>query len=283
MIRYIAAFALMASALPAMGQVTPINPRQNAVRVTFTGVVTNDVTDSISIRQPDGTFAPYAGPVPDYPYSKGDSVTISFDTITPNRNDPLYSAQGAVDGIYRFNVTSPSTGFSSGIGFTNRMDVSGPIDQEQVPFLLRGITLVYDANTDNYTLDFPTGSWTSGYYDAPSYDYNAATGQLTAADACVGVQCESADLLLRGTATAVTLSNGFGRGIPIGGTDASGAPGLMGYLGSLSLSGSFNFGTFGGGSTGGGPIDVPEPGTLFFFGGGVAALAARRRKAKLAA
>jgi hypothetical protein len=276
MVKYISALALMVASLPVAAQVTQISPTQNAVRVTFTGVVTNDVTDAISIRQPDGSFAAYTGPVPDYPYSRGDIVTISFDTTTP-RNP----ASGSVDGLYRYNITSPATGFSGGPGFTNRADVSGPIAQEQVPFLLRGITLVYDANTDNYTLDFPTGDWTSGYYDAPSYDYSAATGQLTPADACVGVQCESADLLLRGTATAVTLSNGFGRGIPIGGTDASGGPGLMGYLSSLSLSGSFNFGTYGGSS--GGPIDVPEPATLFLFGGGVAAVAARRRRPRKAA
>jgi hypothetical protein len=131
------AFILLAtaavSAAPASAQVTPLNPTTNAVRVTFTGTVTNDVTNTIRIRQPDGSSIPYTGPVPDYPYKKGDQVTISFDTVLPNRNfyaSPSYTGQQAADGIYRVAVTSPFSGSASNLGSTKGIDVSGVSDRK---------------------------------------------------------------------------------------------------------------------------------------------------------
>jgi hypothetical protein len=102
--------ASLAMASPVLAQVTPTGPTSNRLNVTFTGTVTNDVTNAIRIRQPDGSTTLYQGPVPEYPYQRGDTVTIGFATDVPNRNfynSPAYTGQIAADGIYRIAVTSP--------------------------------------------------------------------------------------------------------------------------------------------------------------------------------
>ncbi len=275
--------ASMITATPVAAQVIPTGPTTNRLNVTFTGTVTNDVTNQIRIRQPNGTTALYQGPVPEYPYRQGDTVSISFQTDVPNRNfynSPAYTGQVSADGLYRIRVTSPGTGSSSGPGFTNRLDVSGPITQESVPLRLSGLTLVYDSDADTYSLELPTGTWFASSFDAPSYSYDARTGALISSPtACTGVQCEDAGLVIRGTQDSVTINDGFGRGIPIGGTDSTGAPSLLGFLDGLNLSGVFNFPIFGsGGGGGGGPIDVPEPSMILLFGGAAGAVIRRRRK-----
>jgi hypothetical protein len=267
----------------AAAQVTPTGPSSNRLNVVFTGTVTNDVTNAIRIRQPDGTTSLYQGPVPEFPYQRGDTVKISFATDVPNRNfysSPAYTGQVAADGIYRIAVTSPVTGTPpSRPGYTGAVDISGPISTESRlgagPVALRGLTIVYDSNADTYSLELPTGGWLLAPLDSPTYTYDANTGTLTPrSNACIGPQCESSGIILRGTADGATIGQFSGQGIPI--ANAS-EPTVAGFMDAIGLSGMFNFPIFGRGG-GGGPIDVPEPSMLLLFGAGAAAVIRRRRK-----
>jgi hypothetical protein len=278
---------------PAAAQVQAIGPTQNRLNVTFTGTVTNDVINTIRIRQPDGTTTRYSGPVPEYPYQRGDTVQISFETVAPNRNfynSPAYTGQIAADGIYRIQVTSPISGISGTPGYTNDVDVSGPIGVEgragAGPIALRGITLVYDSNADTYSLELASNGWSVSPLDAPTYTYDATTGILVPrSSACIGPQCESSNIVARGDANNVTIGVPFSNGgnpansIPIAN---SREPTVAGFFDAINLSGAFNFSIFGSSSGGGGPVDVPEPSTVLLFGAGAAAVMCRRRK-KLAA
>jgi len=269
---------------PVAAQVIPTGPTSNRLNVTFTGTVTNDVTNAIRIRQPDGSTTLYNGPIPEYPYQRGDTVSISFATNVPNRNfysSPAYTGQIAADGIYRIAVTSPATGDPVRPGFTNAVDVSGPVSVETRPgagpFALRGQTIVYDSNADTYSLELPTGGWLLAPLDAPTYTYDAQTGALVPrSSACIGPQCESSGIILRGTADGATIGLSNGSGIPIAN---AAEPTVAGFFDAIGLSGMFNLPIFGSGNGGGGPIDVPEPSMLLLFGGGAALVIRRRRKA----
>ncbi len=274
--------AILAFATPSSAQITPNSPTSNLLRISFTGTVTNDVDNTIRIRQPNGTTIPFTGPVPEYPYQQGDRVAISFVTQVPNRDfysSPLYTGQVAADGIYRINVTSPATGTPGTLGYANTADISGPIGVENrggPPLSIRGVTIVYDAVGDLYSLELGSGGWSLANLDVPSYTYDGTTGTVVARNnACIGVQCESANILLTGNATAATIGSPFGQNIGIGTTAE---PSFGGFFDAIGLSGSFNLPIFGGSSTGG-PVDVPEPSMLLLFGGGAALVIRRRRKA----
>lgn len=276
-----AIMASFATAGAASAQVLPIGPTANQLKVTFTGTVTNNVTDSITIRQPDGTSIPYTGPVPDYPYQKGDQVAISFVTTVPNKayyESAQYTGQVAADGIYRINVTSPASGTPGSAGFTPTLDVSGPAGVEGTggPMWLRGLTIVYDANKDSYSLDMGSTGWQALPITMPSYTYDPVSGALVSRpNACFSVQCEESGILIRGTADSVSIGDGFGRGIAIG---SATEPTTIGWMSALNLSGLFNFAMWNGGSTGGGSTDVPAPGMMILFGAGAMALLQRRRR-----
>ncbi len=270
----------------ATAQVVPTGPTANRLNVVFTGTVTNDVTNAIRIRQPDGSTTLYQGPVPEYPYRRGDTVSIAFATNVPNRayySSPAYTGQIAADGIYRIAVTSPASGTAGSPGNTGAVDISGPIGIEgrpgAGPFVLRGLTIVYDSNADTYSLEVDSSGWRLGGLDVPTYTYDAHTGALIPrSNACIGPQCESAGVILRGDATSATIGAFAQPGIPI--ANAS-EPTIGGFLDAIGLSGMFNLPIFGGsngGGSGGGPIDVPEPSMLLLFGGATAALVRRRRR-----
>jgi PEP-CTERM motif len=272
--------AFVTTAAPAAAQSAP---QSRTITVTFFGTVTNDVTKSIRIRQADGSYVPFTGAVPDYPYKVGDSVTISFNAVVPTR--AAYEAGGALanaasaDGIYRISVRNPfyaSGGGPLGIGNSTIADPSGPINPVDTfgqPTNTR-MTLVYDAIADSYSIDFTNGQFTSGAYSGPSYLYDAATQTLTP---CTGSACGNGGFSISGNANQLATSN-----IGITGTAAGNGPqsGPGTGLFNLLFSGSWNLPSY---NAGGGPIDVPEPATMILFAGGAAAVVRRRRRALRAA
>jgi hypothetical protein len=244
----------------AQAQVGP--PQIKNLTVQYNGVITNDVADTIMIRQPDGSFARYTGTVPDYAYKKGDAVTISFSTNVPT--GAYYNANNvpkSVDGIYRFAVQGPNgngTGFGVGRGF----DISGPLSPS-VDFGAGGLTIVFDSNADTYSLEFPNGAFAFGYFSGPSYQYDANTGALLPSRNCFSASCTDG-ATVRGNATDVTLRS------PVG---TSAQPGDAGNF-SLGFKGSWNLSTYS-------ATQVPEPASIAIFAGGLAILSRARRKRTL--
>jgi hypothetical protein len=261
----------------------PAIAQTRTIPVTFSGVVANDVGSSIRIRQPNGTFAAFNGPVPAYPYNKGDAVTISFNATVPTRDfytSPAYQGQVAADGIYRIGITGPNNfGDSTGIGRGSNYDVSGPINPGLnfgQPIGSNGLTIVYDSNADSYSIEFPTDRWTAGTFDAPGYVYDSATNSLASASStCVAaLGCRDlgdAGLTLTGNAAGISTGN-----IRIGDLTRATA-GLF----NVDFTGSWNLPIFGS-SSGGTPTDVPEPSIVLIFAGATAGLALRRRKRRVA-
>lgn len=253
--------------------------QSRTIPVTFTGYVANNVTDEIRIRMPDGSYAPFSGAVPDYPYRQGDPVTISFNAIVPTA--AAYQAGGALqnaaaaDGIYRISVRNPfysGGGGPFGIGNSTIANPSGPIDRVDTfgqPTNTR-MTIVYDAIADSYSIDFSNGQFASGSYSGPSYVFDSATQTLTS---CTGSACDNGGFAISGNANQLSTSN-----IGITGTTPGNGPqsGPGAGLFSLLFSGSWNLASY----DAGGPIDVPEPSTMLLFGGGAAFLVRRRRAAQ---
>ncbi len=261
MIRATLAVLVLAVTTPALAQA----PQSRPLTVTFSGVVTSDVSDSISIRQPDGSFTPYRGAVPEYAYRRGDAVSISFTTNVPTStyyaNNP--QVPRASDGIYRFVVSSPF-GNGNGFGVTRNFDVSGPLAPSGFGYGISGITLVYDSNTESYSIEFPRGSYGVGPLTGPAYRYDAGTGSLiTTPDNCFFAGCEG-DANLIGDATSVRINS------PVG---SATEPGRAGFF-DLLFNGSWNLPV----NTGGGPTPVPEPGSMLLFAAGTAWLVQRARK-----
>lgn len=256
----LAGLALIAGATGAQAQVEP--PQVKTITVQYSGVVTNDVADTIMIRQPDGTLAHYTGTVPDYAYKKGDAVTISFNTNVPTK--AFYDAHNvppSVDGIYRFAVQGPN-GNGNGFGVGRNFDISGPLSPS-VDFGAGGITIVFDSNADTYSLEFPNGAFALGYFSGPSYRYDANSGALLPSGNCFSASCTDG-ATVGGNATDVTLRS------PVG---TSAQPGNAGNF-SLAFNGAWNLPTYGGAT------QVPEPASIGIFAAGLAMLQrARRRRA----
>lgn len=277
----IAATAMGSLAVPAVA-IAQTAAQTRTIPVTFFGTVTNDVSGEIRIRQADGSYIPFTGAVPDYPYKQGDSVTISFNAVVPTR--AAYEAGGALanaasaDGIYRISVRNPfysGGGGPLGIGNSTIADPSGPInpiDTFGQPTNTR-MTLVYDAIADSYSIDFTNGQFQSGAYTGPSYLYDANTQTLTP---CTGNACGNNSFSISGNANQLTTSN-----IGITSTTAGNGPqsGPNTGLFSLIFSGAWNLPSY----NSGGPVDVPEPATVILFAGGAVAVMRRRRRALRAA
>ena len=284
-LKFAIAFAICAATTamvyaPAFAQTAQ---QSRTIPVTFTGYVANDVTDEIRIRMPDGSYAPFTGAVPDYPYRQGDPVTISFNAVVPTA--AAYAAGGALqnaasaDGIYRISVRNPYySGGSGPFGIGNSTiadDGAGPIrpiDTFGQPTNTR-MTLVYDAIADSYSIDFSNGSFLSSAHSGPSYVFDAATQTLSL---CQGPACgdpeQNARFTLAGNATQIAANNiGINGSAPGTGPQSGSRTGLFNLL----FSGSWNLPSYGSG-----PIDVPEPGSMILFGGGAAFLVRRRRLAK---
>lgn len=268
--------------LPAMAQDSPY---ERLIEVEFSGVVTGDASDSIRIRQPDGSFVPFTGPLPDYPYSKGDQITIGFTTTVPTgAYIDRFVGQPAVDGIYRIGVSSGSFATPFGIIGGAGLDPSGPIRPTQFvgqSLMTNGIIIVYDANKDSYSLDFGDNGWSAGTYDGPSFRYDPDNLTLSPSEtSCYGRGCNREGLggiRFRGDEKGFSATNISVIGPNLSGNDATQGSSLWGFF-DLVFAGEWNLPIFGN-SSGGGPVDVPAPSMLLLFGGGVAVLGWRRRKA----
>jgi PEP-CTERM motif len=266
------AATILLAAMPLSAQSAP---QARTIPVQFTGVVTNEISDTIKIRQPDGSLTTFTGPIPDYPYQKGDTVTISFNTQLPTKAYyDAYAGQQSADGIYKIRVQGRNSSTVPFFGGVRDVDISGPAQLSgQDGFGIRDFFLVFDSNADTYSLDFPTGEWTLGPVDFPTYSLDGASGQLTPRNSsCFGVQCESTGTGFRGNSSSASVNF-----IPI-----VKDPGLGEFVGgffNLSFAGAWNLPTFGNGSGGGDPVDVPEPASVLFFGAGAGLLGWRRRRA----
>jgi PEP-CTERM motif len=276
------------TATQALAQTAPVS---RTIPVIFSGVVTNDVTNEIKVRQPDGSVVLYTGPVPDYPYKLGDEVKISFNAIVPTQ--AFYAAGGpyqgqlAADGLYRINVggqLGSGSGFfpgPGGVGAITNPDVSGPItpNANTLATSVR-MTIVYDSNADSYSLEFPNGSWSMFNLNGPSYTYDQATGALASTTfACPGGVTFGCNENNPGGFTLIgTGTTAVARNVPIFTPDTPPPASFISGLFNLNFGGKWNLPTFGSG----GATQVPEPGMMLLFAGGVGALAARRRRAKKA-
>ncbi len=269
------------------------------ITVTFTGVVTNSATDTIRIRQSDGSFTNYTGPLPDFPYRDGEQVSISFNTVVPTAAYYDYIGQTAVDGIYRVELAGPNNATTSTFGRVQSVSLPGGTrvtDNSGQPFGIGGLSIVYNANSDSYSIDFgapsaynqpANGVGVIGLLDGPGLAYDPATQTLTRVNSsCVGgssVGCATGGpggYNFRLASDTVSSGN-----VAVFGPDPNGVGGpLSAILGlfDFGFTGSWNLPTYGAGSPGD-PVEVPEPSMLFLFGGGVLALAARRRRRAIAA
>lgn len=280
--RFVFWFAFAAAALcsiPAQAQTAPIS---RTIPVTFTGVVSSTAADTLLVRQPDGSFATFAGELPALPYLKGDPVTISFTATLPTRDyydSGVYRGQIAADGIYRITLTDPyySGGITpGGIGGSSVAEVSGPINSAlyfgQRPNTR--MTIVYDYNSDSYSIE-GSGNFLSAYYEGPGYLYDAASGKYVACKEGSSVPCvpsasyDPIRFALSGNADGTAISSGTSRVLSTDPTSGIGT-GFFSWL----FSGSWNLPQFGGATA------VPEPGMLGMFGGGFAVLVWRRRRRK---
>jgi len=260
----------------AAAQTVPIS---RTIPVTFTGVVSSSAADTLMVRQPDGSMTPYTGPLPDYPYARGDAVSISFNATLPTREfyDSVYTGQKATDGIYRITVSSPYYNGGTapgGIGNSSVADVFGPID----PALNSGqptntrMTIVYDYNTDSYAID-GSGSFFSGAYSAPGYFYDAVSGAfrlcgVSGQPSCLpGAGYDPILTALSGGADGTTVNLGNVRVLS---NDPS-SPAGTGFF-SLAFLGSWNLPQFGSAA------QVPEPEMLWLFGTAIATVGLRRRR-----
>jgi hypothetical protein len=257
-----AAIALAMISTSAFAQTRTLN-------VKYSGVVTNDVTDTIMIRQPDGTVARYTGNVPNYEFKKGDNVTISFDTTMPTK--AYYDAGTApksADGIYRFQVGTRVSGVF-GFGSVENPDVTGSLGPRGL-YVLSGLTIVYDANNETYSIEFRDSGFFLADVQAPSYLYDANTGALLSSptNCFTPAECGGGGLIA-GNATEAKLTVDTGR------SDGVTDPQLLGRSGSFTLgfSGGWNLPTYE-------PTQVPEPASIGIFAGGLFLLQrARRRRA----
>ncbi len=272
-----AAAGLLLMAGPAQAQ-GPADTLSRTVPITFAGTVTTSAADTIRIIQPDGTAVPFTGPVPAYPYDQGQAVSITFNAVLPTREyfaSPEYTGQVAADGIYKIALSTTTPSLSVGAMSQPLGGFGDPVN-DFTRTAAANMTIVYDANSDTYSLE-GSGDLRAGSYAGPGFRYDGTSGQLIA--------CGSSDACTGRTPGSFVLPGGadysFGLVGNSAGTQVSTNQipildrfdnALAGYFG-VSMTGSWNLPQFGGGA-----VQVPEPGMPALFGGAVLLLAVRRRR-----
>lgn len=153
------------------------------VPVSFTGTVTTGSDGTVMLRQSDGTTIPFTGTLPSSAYQAGSTVSISFNAYMPNK--AYYDTTPfpkPTDGIYRVAlVTQGSAGCcsSTNVGTTSNpvISVNGQALGGSGAVQSIKMTLVYDYNTDAYSIDTGTTFGTSAYVGS-GYRFDSATGEL---------------------------------------------------------------------------------------------------------
>jgi len=247
------------------------------IPITFNGVVTTSLGDPINIRQADGGFTPYAGPVPTFPYTEGQAVTISFNATVPSAAWLASHPEAAVyaaDGVYRITLLPDANAASApamaGYGAASGVNIStgfAPADNPRSGGDVMAMTLLFNSNTNTYTIaTIHDATFVAGYFAGPDYVYDGNSGHLVA---CSGAACDP----VGNAANLFTLV-----GDADGGTvAASNIPILDSITGELA--GLFSFGLTGGWSLGGSATKVPEPGMLGMFAVAALVPVLRRRRA----
>lgn len=293
--RLLCAATVLALALaPELGraQVSPgPDPYSEYLTVTYSGTVANPVNDTIMIRQPDGTSAPYTGPLPAWDYQKGQQVTISYTAIVPNAayfSSPRYTGQQAADGVYQISLSASPNNNANGFGPV--APVKGTIGGSTfypaqgsgggAPGMSQ--TLIYNANTDQYMIAGSGGFREVVNPSFPRAVYDGTTGAITGT--CTTAACQQAfvngftvDNFLHGDTAGPNPTININGQVPII-DNATGA--IVGYFQAF-LNGVWSLPQFGGGSGGGGSgggTAVPEPSMLALFGASSGLLAIRRRR-----
>lgn len=264
MIRRIALIVawLLFAPLAAQAQTAP-------AQIQFVGTITGSAADTLMVRQADGTLKPWAGPLPDFPYVKGDQISVSFSAQPGN-------AVQSADGLYRYTIIGSSqTGGTIGSNYAlaSQVDVSGPIAADALYQASNGLTLVFDANTNTYSIEMPTGGYSIGDFGVPTMSYNQADGSFSTISGG-GSGCE--DYLNGATGcyrmTGNMTDGAFNNIKVVDSTDGSNR-GLF----SILFSGDW----FVNGVKQGGSTQVPEPGQLSLFALAVALLAWRSHARQL--
>lgn len=234
------------------------------VQVQFVGTITASASDTLMIRNADGTSTRWTGPLPDFPYVNGDQVTISF-SATPG------SAVQSADGLYRYTIVGPAqpgTG-GSNLASLGAVDVSGPIAGGGG---VNGLTLVYNAATGGYSLETGANGFTMWSFDGPGYLYDPAAGSfsLTSTTRQPGAgPCSDQNIGCFNLTGGLT--GGAFSGVPVFASDGS----LRGFFSTLFSGSWFVNGQQVGG---GGATDVPEPGQLGLFALALLAVMMRRSR-----
>lgn len=262
-------------ALPALARAqgaVASAPQYQNVTISFNGVVANDVSKSLTLRQSDGTIGAYTGPVPAFSYAQGQAVTVSFDARLPTKAyfDGILAAGAPLPagGIYHLQVDNGPSGAGS-LNNATTATITGGLhavsNMGELPY--NRLKLIYDYNTDTYSLD-GTGSFIDTSLLGAGYYYDLASGQVVACTtACIDpVGQDNGALGLQSGADANTLTTAFARVF-----DSLGQ-----YWGNftMTVTGSWSL------PSGGGATQVPEPSMLALFGAGVLVPVLRRRRAR---
>jgi hypothetical protein len=160
-----AGFALAVCAVAIAPLASTARAQTTTVPVTFNGTVSISASDTVSIRQADGSYAAYTGSLPAFPYQDGQAVSISFNATVPSAawyaaNPSAAAMTQAADGVYRITLYSDTSGLAGlmipGIGTGSAADVSGGIDAAANPRTggtsVLALTLLYNANTNSYSI-----------------------------------------------------------------------------------------------------------------------------------
>jgi len=249
-------------------------PTSRIITLTFTGTVTSDPSTTIEIRQADGSYTPYTGPLPtNAAYHAGDTVTITMNATVPTKAyyDSI-TAAGApplADGFYHWKLASGADGATGPFSLTPAT-ISGGLSSQGYYGVPNYTTLaiVYDSKNDTYSLD-GSGSFRDNGVLGAGFTYDPASATVSA---CSGYSC------------APQQASSWGAFDLIGGADGSitsafsylwdSAGNVVGRF-TLGLTGSWNLPTYNSGAA----TQVPEPGMLTLFGAGVIVPVLRRRRA----